>query len=284
VDEVRADCTPADKLAVITAESRLAPTIMVGDGVNAAPALAAAGVGVAIAVRGATASSEAADVVLTVDRLDALADAVLIARRSKRIALQAVGVGMGLSLVAMAAAALGHLPPAAGALLQEGIDLLAIGIALRAMLSSPLHSITLSPQDAELSRRLRDDHDETLPVVEEIRQTADALSSVTPDLGPTRELLVRLDEELIPHEREDERLLVPLIARTIGEGDAMAVSRVHGEIERKVLRLHRLLEGVGDEALAEDVVELRRLLYGLYAVLRLHNSQEEEAAFSLISD
>jgi heavy metal translocating P-type ATPase len=284
VDEVRADCTPADKLAVITAESRLAPTIMVGDGVNDAPALAAAGVGVAIAVRGATASSEAADVVLTVDRLDALADAVLIARRSKRIALQAVGVGMGLSLVAMAAAALGHLPPAAGALLQEGIDLLAIGIALRAMLSSPLHSITLSPQDAELSRRLRDDHDETLPVVEEIRQTADALSSVTPDLGPTRELLVRLDEELIPHEREDERLLVPLIARTIGEGDAMAVSRVHGEIERKVLRLHRLLEGVGDEALAEDVVELRRLLYGLYAVLRLHNSQEEEAAFSLISD
>jgi hypothetical protein len=64
----------------------------------------------------------------------------------------------------------------------------------------------------------------------------------------------------------------------------MAVSRVHGEIERKVLRLHRLLEGVGDEALAEDVVELRRLLYGLYAVLRLHNDQEEEAAFSLIPE
>ena len=103
VDTVLADCDPADKLAAIERESAHGATIMVGDGVNDAPALAAAGVGVALAARGATASSEAADVVLTVDRVDALADAILIARRSKRIALQAVLVGMGLSLVAMAA-------------------------------------------------------------------------------------------------------------------------------------------------------------------------------------
>ena len=144
VDAVLADCDPADKLAVIRAESGTARTIMVGDGVNDAPALAAAGVGVALAARGATASSEAADVVLTVDRVDALADAILIARRSRRIALQAVVVGMGLSLVAMVAAAAGLLPPAAGAVLQEGIDVLAIAIALRALLPGRLHTIAMS--------------------------------------------------------------------------------------------------------------------------------------------
>ena len=101
VDTVLADCDPADKLAAIEREAANGATIMVGDGVNDAPALAAAGVGVALAARGATASSEAADVVLTVDRIDALGDAILIARRSKKIALQAVLVGMGLSLVAM---------------------------------------------------------------------------------------------------------------------------------------------------------------------------------------
>ena len=152
VDTVLADCDPADKLAAIERESAHGATIMVGDGVNDAPALAAAGVGVALAARGATASSEAADVVLTVDRVDALADAILIARRSKRIALQAVLIGMGLSLVAMVAAAAGFLPPAAGAVLQEVIDVLAIGIALRAVLPGAIHT----DRDAPRRRRHRD--------------------------------------------------------------------------------------------------------------------------------
>ncbi len=148
VDAVLADRDPADKLDAIRAESAAARTIMVGDGVNDAPALAAAGVGVALAARGATASSEAADVVLTVDRVDAIADAILIARRSRRIALEAVLVGMGLSLVAMVAAAVGLLPPAAGAVLQEGIDVLAIGIALRALLPSRLHTVPMGRRHA----------------------------------------------------------------------------------------------------------------------------------------
>src|SRR6478672_9191588 len=159
VDTVLANCDPSDKLAAIERETAHSATIMVGDGINDAPALAAAGVGVALAARGATASSEAADVVLTVDRVDALADAILIARRSKGIALKAVLVGMGLSLVAMLVAAAGQLPPAAGALLQEGIDLLAIGIALRALLPRKLHTVRMSPEDVATARRLRDGHD-----------------------------------------------------------------------------------------------------------------------------
>lgn len=283
VDTVLADCDPADKLAAIGRESARARTIMVGDGVNDAPALAAAGVGVALAARGATASSEAADVVLTVDRVDALADAILIARRSRTVALQAVTVGMGLSVLAMLAAAAGLLPPAAGAVLQEAVDVLAIGIALRAVLPGRVHSVAMSPDDVRTARRLRTEHDEVLPVVEQVRSVADALSSGT-SLATAHALLTRLENELLPHEHADEELLVPLVARALGGSDGTAaLSRTHAEIEHQVSRLRRLLRDLDDDNVEpEDVVELRGLLYGLYAVLRLHNAQEEESAFSLV--
>ncbi len=284
VDSVLADCDPADKLAAIEREAALASTIMVGDGVNDAPALAAAGVGVALASRGATASSEAADVVLTVDRLDALADAILIARRSKRIALQAVLVGMGLSLVAMVAAAAGLLPPAIGAVTQEVIDVLAIGIALRAVLPGKVHTIAMAPADVDVARALKVEHDAVLAVVEQIRAVADALTTKDCDVTPAHHLLKRLEGELLPHERADEAQLVPLVARALGSSNATAaMSRTHAEIEHQVSRVRRLLTDLDNDTVQpEDVVELRRLLYGLYAVLRLHNAQEEEGAFSLV--
>ncbi|HEY7815154.1 MAG TPA: heavy metal translocating P-type ATPase, partial [Nakamurella sp.] len=285
VDTVLADCDPADKLAAIERETANGATIMVGDGVNDAPALAAAGVGVALAARGATASSEAADVVLTVDRIDALGDAILIARRSKKIALQAVLVGMGLSLVAMVAAAVGLLPPAAGAVVQEVIDVLAIGIALRAVLPGAVHTIAMPAADIAAAVRLRAEHDATLPLIEQIRSVADDLSSHNCDLEPVRALLGRLEGELLPHERADEELLVPLVDRALGTDATAAMSRTHAEIEHQVSRLKRLLQALdGDPVQPEDAIELRRLLYGLYAVLRLHNAQEEEGAFSLVPD
>ena len=101
VDEVLAGLTPAGKLDVVRREQRRAPVIMTGDGINDAPALALADVGIAMGARGATASSEAADAVLTVDELGRLGDVAAIARRTRRIALQSVLAGMGMSLAAM---------------------------------------------------------------------------------------------------------------------------------------------------------------------------------------
>jgi hypothetical protein len=283
VDTVLADCDPANKLAAIRTESARSATIMVGDGINDAPALAAAGVGVALSARGATASSEAADVVLTVDRLDALADAIFIARRFKTVAMQAVGTGMGLSIAAMVAAAAGLLPPALGAILQEVIDVLAILIALRAVLPGKVHTIAMPPEDVATVLRIREQHDALLPIVEQIRGVADALSTQNADVTPAFDIFEHLERELPPHERADEELLIPIVNRALSNDATAALSRTHAEIEHQVSRLRRLLTGLdNDNVQPEDVVELRRLLYGLYAVLRLHNAQEEEGAFSLV--
>ena len=133
VDAVISEMKPQDKVTAVLAERGNGPVMMVGDGVNDAPALAAADIGVAMGARGAAASSEAADVVILVDRLDRLVDAISIARRSRHIALQSVYAGIGLSMAGMVAAAFGYLTPVQGALLQEMIDVAVILNALRAL-------------------------------------------------------------------------------------------------------------------------------------------------------
>lgn len=132
-DAIHAELTPDRKIAVVHGERRHGPVMMVGDGVNDAPALAAADLGVAMGARGAASSAEAADVVLLVDRLDRIRLGIQIARRSQSIALQSVYVGIGLSMLGMVAAAFGYLTPVQGALVQEAIDVAAILNALRAL-------------------------------------------------------------------------------------------------------------------------------------------------------
>jgi heavy metal translocating P-type ATPase len=133
LDLVLADCTPAEKLDVVSAEQKRAAVLMVGDGINDAPALAVAHVGMAMGARGASASSQAADIVVLVDRIDRVADAYVIAKRTRAIAWQSIAAGMAFSAAAMVLAAFGFLSPLQGALVQEAIDVAVILNALRAL-------------------------------------------------------------------------------------------------------------------------------------------------------
>ncbi|MGW3600805.1 heavy metal translocating P-type ATPase, partial [Streptomyces sp. NPDC005167] len=287
LDDVRAQQSPADKIAAVQAERERAVTVMVGDGVNDAPALAAADVGVAMGARGSSASSEAADIILTTDRVDRLADAATIAVRARRIAVQSSLGGMLMSLAAMAAAAYGLLPPAAGALLQEGIDVAVILNALRALRVDRTAQVTIEPATEQLIQRFAAEHDDLRDVIEAVRETADQLSETT---GPQALDTVRhvdrlLTDRLLPHEYAEEHQLYPALAPALGGPEATAImSRAHTEIQRLARRIttHLQLADANQSRLRpEQIDDLRACLYGLYSVLHLHFTQEEENYFSL---
>ncbi len=284
VDAVMAERSPAEKLEVVREERRRAPTIMVGDGINDAPALALADVGVAMGARGATVSSEAADVVLMVDRLDQLVQTRAIAARTRRIAVQSVVAGMAMSLAAMAAAALGWLPAVWGAMLQEGIDVAVIVNALRALLPAPEVG-HLDVETSALARRFGDEHASIEEAAERLRVVADSLGTADTAmaLAQARQVHELLVDEVVPHEEAEDRELYPALDRAIGGTNPTGpMSREHVEIVHQVRRLGQLLDELENDGCdEEDVIELRRLLYGLYAILRLHTAQEDESYLSL---
>lgn len=131
IDDIDAELLPEDKVRVVE-QHRLRPVMMVGDGVNDAPVLAVADVGVAMGARGSTAASESADVVVMTDDLGRVAEAVSIGHRTMSVALQSIWIGIVLSVVLMLVAAFGYIPAIIGALTQEVVDLVSIVNSLRA--------------------------------------------------------------------------------------------------------------------------------------------------------
>jgi len=137
IDHVHAETLPADKLQVLT-EMKQHPAIFVGDGVNDAPVLTAADVGVALGARGSAAASESADVVIMLDDLGRVATGLDIVKKTFAIARQSIVAGILLSVVLMVVFASGKFPPLAGAVLQEMVDVVVIFNALRAHMIRPL--------------------------------------------------------------------------------------------------------------------------------------------------
>jgi hypothetical protein len=278
LDAVLADRDPADKVEAVAAEQRLHPTLMVGDGINDAPALAAADVGVAMGVRGASASSEAADVVILVDRIDRVADAVSIARRARRIAVQSMVAGMAMSGVAMAAAAMGWLTPVAGALSQEAIDVAVILNALRAVMPGKAHA--RAGMHAAAAQALQEDHQELAHALNRLREIADALDDAQPQqsVALIDEAHHIVGETIVAHERNDEKIVYPGLGKFLRDGHGLAaMSRAH----REILHLARLLARLAQDLAPEDVDrylvrDAQRVIESIEALVRMHNAQEED--------
>jgi len=278
LDAVLANRVPSDKVDAVAVEQRLNPTIMVGDGINDAPALAAADVGIAMGARGASASSEAADVVILVDRLDRVSDAVSIAKRARRIAEQSIVAGMSLSGVAMLAAAFGFLTPVAGALTQEAIDVAVILNALRAL--GPGWRRRREALQPAAVRSLHEDHRTLADTLDRMREIADALDDADGNqpVALIREANRLVGSRIVEHERQDESVIYPKLAKALRDGHGLAaMSRAH----REILHLARLLRRLSDDLESIDadryvIRDAQRVIESIEALVRIHNAQEED--------
>jgi hypothetical protein len=278
LDAVLADRVPADKVEAVAVEQKLHPTIMVGDGINDAPALAAADVGIAMGARGASASSEAADVVILEDRLDRVSYAIGIARRSRGIAMQSIVAGMSLSGLAMIAAAFGWLTPVAGALTQEAIDVAVILNALRAL--TPGWSLGRETMKPSVARALHQDHRDLMMSLDRLREIADALddSSEEGAVGLIAEANGLVSQEIVEHERLDESQVYPSLAKYLRDDHGLAaMSRAHREILHLARLLARLSHGLSPKDADKYLIrDAQRVIESIESLVRIHNAQEED--------
>ena len=278
LDAVLADRVPSDKVDAVRSEQRLHPTIMVGDGINDAPALASADVGIALGARGASASSEAADVVILADRLDRVGEAIVIAQRARRIAVESIVAGMGLSMLAMLAASLGWLMPVPAAIVQEVIDVAVILNALRAL--TPGYGHRGRRMTAADGHELLRNHQALIGGLDRLRSIADALDDAGPERGAA--LIVEanhlVQDQVVAHERDDEGSVYPRLAGILRETHSLsAMSRAH----REILHLARLLARVVEDLPTEKVDryllrDAQRIIEAIETLVRMHTAQEED--------
>jgi len=278
LDSVLAERVPSDKVDAVRSEQRLHPTIMVGDGINDAPALAAADVGIALGAGGASASSEAADVVILADRLDRVGEAIMIARRARHIAVESIIAGMALSILAMLAGTFGWLTPVPAAIVQEVIDVAVILNALRAL--SPGRGTVRRSMTAEVGRELHHNHVALIGNLDRLRSIVDALDDAVPERAATLIAAANriVQDQVVVHERDDEGNVYPQLAKVLRESHGLsAMSRAH----REILHIARLLGRVAEDLPTEKVDrylirDAQRLIEAVETLVRLHTAQEED--------
>jgi heavy metal translocating P-type ATPase len=278
LDSVLAERAPADKVDAVRTERQFSPTIMVGDGINDAPALAAADVGIAMGAAGASASSEAAQVIILPNRLDRIGEAMVIAQRARRIAVQSIVVGMGLSGLAMLAATLGWLAPVPAAILQEVIDVTVIVNALRAL--KPARRGTPRVMPAKTGAALRHDHVVLRRSLDRLRAITDALDDAAFESTPAliAEANDIVQQQIVKHERDDEGSVYPKLARLLADRHGLvAMSRAHREILHLARSLARIVEDLPLEKIDHYLVrDAERVIEAIVTLVDVHTAQEED--------
>jgi hypothetical protein len=228
--------------------------------------------------RGASASSEAADVVILTDRVDRVGEALLIGKRAREIAIQSIVAGMGLSTLAMLAATIGWLTPVPAAIVQEIIDVAVILNALRAL--SPAYAASRRGLSDAAEQKLQLGHVELLRSLERLRSIADALGDATEDAAAA--LVVEANAifqgQIVKHERDDEGEVYPRLSKILRDNHGLsAMSRAHREILHVARLLGRTAEDLPSQKMDRYLIhEAQRLVMTVETLVRIHSAQEDD--------
>ena len=229
---------------------------------------------------------DAAQVVILANRLDRVGEAVGIAQRARRIAIQSIVAGMGLSGLAMVAATLGGLAPVPAAILQEVIDVAVIVNALRALKPARRRARGLMP--ANSGAALHHDHVVLRQSLERLRAITDALNDAA--LDETPELIAEANDvvqrQIVEHERDDEGNIYPKLARILADSyGLLAMSRAHREILHLARLLARIVEDLPLEKIDRYLVrDTQRVIEAIVALVDVHTAQEEDIYDAVTAD